>query len=166
MAYFRKAALSERYYAQALHWFHSAAFRVDALCIQWSRWLQGHPQCVRLRGQRVYVGDGIKVSKEGRRMPGVKQLHQASSHVGKPEWIRGHYFSALGLLLGRGPARFAVPLMLKLHDGIDPDESGAPPTLVEKMATLCVTVMARGSTAILDAYYASAKVLKPFRVQG
>jgi hypothetical protein len=47
----------------------------------------------------VYVGDGIKVSKEGRRMPGVKQLHQESGNVGKPEWIRGHYFSALGLLL-------------------------------------------------------------------
>jgi hypothetical protein len=101
-SYVNAVGLSERYYAQALHWFHSTAFRVDELCLQWSRWLQGHPQCVRLRGQRVYVGDGIKVSKEGRRMPGVKQLHQESANVGKPEWIRGHYFSALGLLLGRG----------------------------------------------------------------
>jgi hypothetical protein len=165
-SYVNAVGLSERSYAQALHWFHSAAFRVDALCLQWSRWLQGHPQCVRLSGQRVYVGDGIKVSKEGRRMPGVKQLHQESGNVGKPEWIRGHYFSALGLLLGEGAALFAVPLMLKLHDGIDPDEPGPAPTLVEKMATLCVLMMERGSTAILDAYYASAKVLQPFRAQG
>lgn len=46
--------------------------------------------------------DGIKVSKEGRQMPGVKRLHQESANVNKPEWIRGHYFSALGLLLGQG----------------------------------------------------------------
>ena len=99
-------------------------------------------------------------------MPGVKQWHQESANVGKPAWIRGHYFSALSLLLGRVPALFAVPLRLKLHDGIDPDEPGPAPTLVEKMATLCVLVMAGGSTAILDAYYASAKVLQPFRAEG
>ena len=51
------------------------------------------------KGQRVYVGDGIKVGQEGRKMPGVKRLHQESEDVSKPEWIRGHYFSALGLLL-------------------------------------------------------------------
>mgnify|MGYP001050638553 CR=1 FL=1 len=165
-SYVNAVGLSEQYYAQALHWFHGTAFGVDELCVQWGRWLQGHPQCLRLRGQRVYIGDGIKVSKEGRRMPGVKQLHQESSNAGKPEWIRGHYFSALGLLLGRGSALFAVPLMLKLHDGIVPDESAAAPTLVDQMATLCVTLMESGSTAILDAYYASGKVLQVFRAEG
>jgi hypothetical protein len=51
----------------------------------------------KLNGQLVYVGDGIKVSKEGRKMPGVKRLQQESANVSKPEWIRGHYFSALGI---------------------------------------------------------------------
>jgi tRNA splicing endonuclease len=41
-----------------------------------------------LRGKRVYVGDGIKVGKEGRKMPGVKRLHQESEDVSKPEWIQ------------------------------------------------------------------------------
>jgi hypothetical protein len=165
-SYVNALGLSERYYAQALHWFYATAFSVDALCAHWSRWLQGHPQCLRLRGQRVYIGDGIKVGKEGRQMPGVKQLHQESANVGKPEWIRGHYFSALGLLFGQGSALFVVPLTLKLHDGIEADASTASLSLVDKMATLCVTMMERGSTAILDAYYASVKVLRPFRQEG
>jgi hypothetical protein len=47
---------------------------------------------------------GIKVGKEGNKMPGVKRLHQESADVSKAEWIRGHYFGALGLLLGAGAA--------------------------------------------------------------
>ncbi|ASC71903.1 hypothetical protein XM38_028570 [Halomicronema hongdechloris C2206] len=165
-SYVNGLGLGERYYAQVLHWFHATAFSVEVLCAHWSNWLQAHPHCLRLRGQRVYIGDGIKVNKEGRRMPGVKQLHQESANVGKPEWIRGHYFSALGLLLGRGAALFVVPLRLQLHDGIEADELAQSPSLVDKMATLCVTLMESGSTAILDAYYASGKVLQAFRAQG
>jgi hypothetical protein len=164
--YLNALGLGEGYYAQGLHWFHSNAFSIDELCQRWGRWLSAHPNTQRLKGQRVYVGDGIKVSKEGRKMPGVKGLHQESEDVSKPEWIRGHYFSALGLLLGAGQALFATPIVLKLHDGIDPVETDSSATLVEKMATLCVQFMEKGSYAILDAYYASAKVLQPFRANG
>jgi hypothetical protein len=74
------------------------------------------------------VGDGIKVSKEGRKMPGVKRLHQESEDVSKPEWIRGHYFSALGLLLSADKAIFATLIALKVHDGIEGIEEDAPLT--------------------------------------
>ena len=77
---------------------------MDEVCRRWSQWLSEHPQVKTLKGQRVYAGDGIKVCKEGRRMPGVKGLHQESADVSKPEWIRGQYFSALSLLLGTGKA--------------------------------------------------------------
>ncbi|MEO1353164.1 MAG: transposase [Cyanobacteria bacterium J06635_15] len=162
-SYLNAVGLGESYYHQALHWFSSSAFSIDDLCYRWGSWLREHAQARRLKGQRVYVGDGIKVSKEGRKMPGVKGLHQESEDVSKPEWIRGHYFSALGLLLGAGQALFVTPIVLKLHDGIETVEAGDPATLVEKMATLCVEFMVKGSYAILDAYYASAKVLKPLR---
>lgn len=166
-SYLNALGLSEGYYHQALHWFHSSAFCIDSLCQAWAQWLSEHPFVGRLQGERLYVGDGIKVGKEGRKMPGVKGLHQESSDVSKPEWIRGHYFSALGLLMGRGTALFAVPIVFKLHDGID----GAEPesqelTLVDKMAHLCVRYMSAGSYALLDAYYASANVLQPLRAHG
>lgn len=166
-SYLNALGLGEGYYHQALHWFHSSAFSVDALCATWGKWLSEHRSVQRLRGQRLYVGDGIKVGKEGRKMPGVKGLHQESTDVSKPEWIRGHYFSALGVLLGRGTARFAVPIVFKLHDGIEAVEAARQElTLVDQMAALCVTYMSAGSYALLDAYYASAKVLQPFRKQG
>jgi hypothetical protein len=102
----------------------------------------------------VYVGDGIKVGKEGRKMPGVKRLHQESEDVSKPEWIRGHYFNALSVLVGAGKACFALPLVLRLDDGIKskptPKEGKKgtkkeKTTLVTKMADLCVTYAEAGS---------------------
>ncbi|MEL7330377.1 MAG: hypothetical protein AAGJ69_11180, partial [Cyanobacteria bacterium J06559_1] len=166
-SYVNGIGLSEGYYHQALHWFHSSAFSIDQLCYRWGEWLRSSAYSKRLRGQLVYVGDGIKVGKEGRQMPGVKGLHQESADVHKPTWLRGHYFSALGLLQGGGKALFAVPIHLKLHDGIEPARVAPDErTLVDKMADLCMEQMAPGSYGLLDAYYATAKVLKPFRQQG
>ena len=170
-SYVNAIGLSEGYYQQALHWFESSAFSVRVLCTHWAEWLSHHPNVYRLKGQRVYVGDGIKVAKEGRQMPGVKRLHQESEDVSKPEWIRGHYFNALGVLLGAGTACFAVPLILRLHDGITPTnptpeepKSTLPKTtLVTKMADLCVTYAAVGSYLVLDAYFACEPVLTQFR---
>jgi len=165
-SYLNALGVGEGYYHQALHWFHSSAFSVDALCTHWGKWVSEHRQVEQLRGQRLYVGDGIKVGKEGRKMPGVKGLHQESSDVRKAEWIRGHYFSALGVLLGSGTALFAVPIVFKLHDGIEAAEPAVQEvTLVDKMAALCVSYRSAGSYALLDAYYASAKVLQLFRAK-
>jgi hypothetical protein len=163
--YVNGLGLDESCYGAALHWFYSKAFRIDEVCERWGKWLSLHAAAQRLKGQLVYLGDGIKVGKEGRKMPGVKGLHQESEDVNKPEWIRGHYFSAPGLLLGQGKALFAAPIALKLHDGIDP-VAAEKLTLVDKMALICLAYMEQGSYAILDAYYASAKVLKPFRENG
>jgi len=80
-------------------------------------------------------------------MPGVKGLHQESEDVSKPEWMRGHYFSALGLLLSADKALFASLIVLKVHDGIEGMEEDAAVTLVEKMALLCVKYMEKGSYA-------------------
>jgi hypothetical protein len=165
-SYLNAVGLSEGDYHQALHWFASGAFWVDDLCYRWGHWLGEHPYCHSLNGQRVYVGDGIKVGKEGRKMPGVKRLHQESGDTSKPEWVRGHYFSALGLLLGAGQALFAVPIIFKLHDGIEAVEDGTQASLVEKMALLCVEFAATGSYVILDAYYAAANLIQLFRIHG
>jgi hypothetical protein len=165
-SYLNSVGLSEGYYHQALQWFHSSAFWVDDLCSRWERWLRENKYCLRLNGQRVYVGDGLKVGKEGRKMPGVKRLHQESGNTSKPEWVRGHYFSALGLLLGAGQALFAVPIIFKLHDGIEAGVGESEPSLVEKMALLGVEFAARGSYLILDAYYAAANLIQLFRIHG
>jgi hypothetical protein len=149
-------------YHQALHWFHSSAWNLQDLCWSWGKWLVAHPSVDRLQGRLVHVGDGIKVGKDGKKMPGVKRLHQESANVSKAAWIRGHYFGALGLLLGSGSALFAVPVRLELQDGIA-GTAAEMPTLVDKMAMLCVGLMQSGSYAVLDAHFAAATLLSCFR---
>ncbi|NJR70373.1 MAG: hypothetical protein HC771_18365, partial [Synechococcales cyanobacterium CRU_2_2] len=74
-SYLNALGLGEHCYEQVLHWFHSSAFSIDEVCQRWGNWLACHSSAHRLRGQLVYVGDGIKVGKEGRKMPGVKGMH-------------------------------------------------------------------------------------------
>jgi len=167
-SYLNAIGLGEGYYGQALHWFESSAFRVEVLCAGWGHWLSEQPHVHRIQGQRVYVGDGIKVAKEGRKMPGVKGLHQESEDVSKPEWIRGHYFNALSLLIGAGSAYFAVPIILKIHDGLtaavtEATEAQPKTTLVTKMADLCTAYAQAGSYIVLDAYFACEPVMTRFR---
>jgi hypothetical protein len=92
--------------------------------------------------------------------------------VSKPEWIRGHYFNALSILVGVGKVCFALPLVLRLDDGIKskPTQTAevkgkkkVKTSLVTKMADLCVTYAEAGSYVILDAYFACEPVLKVFR---
>ncbi|MBE9108891.1 transposase [Nodosilinea sp. LEGE 07298] len=166
-SYLIAIGLGEEYYAQALHWFKSCAFSVERLCVGWGSWLNEQVHVHRIQGQRVYVGDGIKVAKEGRKMPGVKGLHQESEDVSKPEWIRGHYFNALSLLLGAGSAYFAVPIILRVHDGLtvtaEATEVQPKTTLVTKMADLCTAYAQAGSYIVLDAYFACEPVVTRFR---
>jgi hypothetical protein len=55
---------------------------------------------VRVDNRYLLAGDGIKVPKEARKMPGVKRLHQESDNSGKAPYIYGHHFGALGILAG------------------------------------------------------------------
>ena len=50
----------------------------------------------------ILVGDGVKQCKEGLYMPGVKKLHQESEDSSKAEYIFGHLFGAVGVLIGSG----------------------------------------------------------------
>ena len=95
-------------------------------------------------------------------MPAVKKLHQESENVTKREWIRGHYFGALALLLEVGSSQVAVPITLELQDGIKVTENDET-TLVDKMSSLCLKLINAGGYIILDSYYASKNLITDFR---
>jgi hypothetical protein len=59
-----------------------------------------------------------KVPKRGRKMPGVKLLHQQSESNTKPEYIMGHSLRAVSLLVQAAPSVFAVPLAIRIHEGV------------------------------------------------
>ncbi len=63
-------------------------------------------------------GDGIKVSKKARYMPGVKKLHQESENSSKAPYIFGHLFGAVGILMGVPEKWFCLPLLFQLQDGV------------------------------------------------
>ena len=46
----------------------------------------------------ILVSDGVKLSKEDRKMPEVKKLLQKSENSAKPKYIHGHTFGDLGIL--------------------------------------------------------------------
>ncbi|GHV48665.1 hypothetical protein FACS1894204_13040 [Synergistales bacterium] len=50
-------------------------------------------------------------------MPCVKRMHQESENSGKPEYIFGHMFGAIGVLVGNAEKLFCLPLYASVQDG-------------------------------------------------
>jgi len=69
-------------------------------------------------GRYILIGDGVKEAKEGRKMPGVKSLHQESDNSSKGEYIHGQLFGGIGILAGNDTKTYGILLSARLHDGI------------------------------------------------
>ena len=156
-------------YHRLLHFFHSKALDLDALTSCWVR------LCLVLFrpfevGQRlVCLADGIKAPKEGKRMPGVKLLHQQSASNTKPEYIMGHSFQAISLLVhSAGGLAAAIPLTSRIHEGLVFSNRDSK-TLLDKLVALLFSITRiwnRSVVLVADAYYASGKVIKPLLGNG
>src|SRR3954471_24546485 len=72
----RYFGLASSEYYNLLHFFHSSAFSVQGLCARWVELLGRKAPVLHLEGQPVYVVDGLVAGKAGKKMPGVKMLHQ------------------------------------------------------------------------------------------
>ena len=114
----RALKLRPRFYHKLLESFHTSAVRLDRLTALWTQVvLRLFPEPLRVNGRRVLVGDGIKVPKCGKKMPGVKLLHQQSESNTKPEFIMGHSMQAISVLVQAAQSVFAVPLAVRIHEG-------------------------------------------------
>jgi hypothetical protein len=114
---------------------------------------------VTICGRIVIVADGFKNPKEGRRMPGVKKMHQESANNSKPEFIRGHYFEALGLVVRGIGTFFCVPFLAKIHEGFKLNEDDSR-SLKDKFAELVLQNPAlRGCLLVADAWYAAKTII-------
>lgn len=117
-AIIRSLALHPRHYESMLHFFRSSAWSLDSLRLAWFNVVRRLAPLLYVRGRVVLVGDGMKQAKEGRRMPGVKKLHQESENSSKSEYIFGHLFGAIGILAGSPLKWFCLPLFMNLQDGV------------------------------------------------
>ena len=122
--------------------------QLDRLTALWTQAvLRLFPQPLRVNGRCVLVGDGIKVPKCGRKMPGVKLLHQQSESNTKPEYIMGHSLQAVSLLVQAAASVFAVPLAVRIHEGVVWSNRDRR-TLLDKMLAL-LGIVAIATTLLL-----------------
>src|ERR1700751_1303409 len=163
----RALNLRPNLYDRLLQNLHSSAIKLDQLSALWAQLaLRLFPQPVRINGRLILVGDGIKIPKRGKKMPAVKLLHQQSDCCTKPEYIMGHSLQAVCLLVGAALSVFAVPLAVRIHEGLvwsNRDQR----TLLDKMLGLIHTLtITEPFYFVADAFYAAGKIVNGLLKQG
>ena len=114
----RELNLTDNSYKLMLDFFRSGGWYVVQLRDTWLSILKHCGFLIVFAERYVMIGDGVKAAKEGRRMPGVKRLHQESDNSGKGEYIFGHHFGGLGILAGNAKKLYSVLISARLHEGI------------------------------------------------
>lgn len=168
-SFVRAGWLVPKAYRRLLHVFHSPALVLETLTALWVRLALKLFTPLRVGHRLVCVADGLKVPKEGRKMPAVKKLHQESGDNVKAEFFFGHSFQVVGLLVrGALGQLVSVPLASRIHEGLvfsNRDQR----SLLDKLVQLFLSVSDVLDAQVLliaDAYYASRKVVLPLLKQG
>jgi len=168
-SFVRAAFLKATKYRRLLHLFHSPALNLGKLTELWIGLVLQLFSPVTYQDYLLLVADGLKVPKEGKKMPAVKSLHQSSDDNSKPPFIMGHSFQALGLLAkGALGELFSVPLVSRIHEGLVWSNRDKR-TLLDKLVALFLPVaklLIRKVVLTADAYYAAGKVIKPLLEDG
>lgn len=169
-SFVRGSFLEPHCYHLLLNFFHSSALALHLLLEAWVRLAMRLFEPITVNGYTVFVADGLKVPKEGKKMPAVKSLHQESGDNSKAEFIMGHSFQAVSLLAGSpGGQVFAVPLISRICEGLVWRYLKKRHTLLDKLADLFLMVVRIAdvpSILVADAYYASRKIIRPLLAEG
>ena len=112
----RDLALDGRNYENLRHFFYSSAWSLEKLRQCWYTVVRDSGLVYSVNGRSILAGDGVKQSKESKYMPGVKKLVQESEDSSKPEYIFGHMFGAIGVILGK--AQLCCPLKFNIQEGL------------------------------------------------
>src|SRR5438105_8622626 len=157
----RALNLRPRLYTKLLDHFHSSGIKLDRLSALWAQAvLKLFPYLVRVNGRLVLVGDGIKAPKRGKKMPGVKLLHQQSESNTKPEFIMGHSLQAVGLLVHAAKSVFCVPLAARIHEGLVWSNRDQRSLLDKMLGLLDILAIKVPCYFVADAYYAAGKMVR------
>lgn len=163
----RALGLESACYDRLLDFFHSPALDLDKLTRAWCALVfRARPGLLRVNSRPVLVGDGIKVAKAGRKMPGVKKLHQQSDSNTKPEYIFGHSCQAVAVLPQALSSVFALPLACRIHEGTVFSNRDHR-TLLDKMILLIDSLdLKEPFYFVADAYYATGKIVRGLLAHG
>ena len=95
-SFIRALSLNYHLYETMLHFFRSSAYKTSELKKCWHKIVWKNAPFIRVGNRPLLIGDGCKVVKEARHMPGVKKLCQESEDSSKPQFIHGHMFGGIG----------------------------------------------------------------------
>lgn len=163
----RGVGLLPCYYTCLLNFFNSSAVNLETLEHLWVNLiLRQFNGIVRVNGRCLIVGDGIKIGKEGKKMPGVKWLHQDSESNSKAEYIMGHSIQVAAILAMGLCTYFAIPLVGKIHEGIRFNCKDNR-TLLDKMLEMLIGLkITEAFYFIADKYYCSGRFMKQLVSKG
>jgi len=163
----RELNLKPKFYANLIHFFRSSAWHLEPLTKQWIKIVIGAVETPKVRGMNILIGDGVKQPKEGRKMPGVKKLHQESENSGKAEYIFGHMFGVVGILAGNMSKLFCIALNASVQDGVNTIRKFENPKVNSESHVVQVITQAGNiakqigpSLILLDRYFLSVPALK------
>lgn len=169
-SFIRAGFIHEKKYRSLLHFFHSPALDLQKLTRLWVQLVLRVFKPVTFGDYLLLIADGLKIPKEGKKMPAVKSLHQESENNSKAAFIMGHSFQVLGLLVqGAIGQFFCVPLASRIHEGLvwtNRDKRSLLDKLVGLFFEIIGAIPNKKSILIADAYYASKKVIKPLLKAG
>lgn len=157
----RWLGLDSALYTTSLNFFRSSSWTLNNLRHRWLEIVLTKCQLIKIGGAYLLVGDGIKISKESKKMPAVKKLHQESNNSGKASYINGHHFGVIGLLVGTAQKMFCLPLVAEIQEGIGEirTSNGLEEerlTLVTRMVLLAkevATQLGKKTIVVLDGYF-------------
>lgn len=167
-SFVRSHSLEACCYASFRRMFHSSAVRLSALRRLWTEIafdiFQMHR--VEVKGKPLLICDGLKIPKEGRKMPAVRSLHQESANNSKPEYIMGHSWQVVSLLVRAASGLFAVPLAAGIGEGVVFSNRDQRTQLDFLTALLDALAMTAPFYLVADAYYACRKVGRALLAKG
>jgi hypothetical protein len=100
-SFVRWLSIKPRLYTSLLSFFRASSWDLKSIMHRWWRIvLSSNCPLIKIDGRLLLGGDGIKISKEAEKMPGVKRLHQESDNSGKAPYIYGHHHGVIGILVG------------------------------------------------------------------
>lgn len=166
--------LCPKLYEAMLCFFRATSWSLEKVQQCWVNVIQKYCSVVTFKEHVILVGDGIKVTKEARKMPGVKKLHQDSENSGKAQYIYGHHFGFIGFLAGNLKKYFCIPVAAEIHEGIDvirsfqndkpSDINGSDKTsVVTRMLLMAKRVagyLSKPCMIIIDSYFATGPAFK------
>ena len=154
-------------YEALIGYFRSDSWNLRSMENSWATYIKGNvPDILKVDDAAILTGDSIKIAKEGKRMAGVKRMHQDSENTSKAEYINGQLFGCVGVLAGNGDKTYCIPLACEMQDGIKEimswDEIIRQGSQTVEMISLAhrISKIYPKSILLLDRYYLSVPALE------